>query len=158
MGVDSFYFQGLWILSTARRISGRAYDQRVSDERGLRQALPASRSGCKSCWGVASLLFFVSVLKQMTWCNRWLLLFGCTFICTFVFLIMTFVIDHSNLHTAVSLTTVWLRVVLENDMKRGLLGLPWASWGLLRLAGPTSLIIEILFVISFKLLSETQTK
>ena len=29
----------------------------------------------------------------------------------------------SNLHTAVSLTTVWLK----NNMKRGLLGLPWAS-------------------------------
>ena len=70
---------------------------------------------------------------------------------------MMFVIDHSNLHTAVLLTTVWLRVVLKIDMKRYRSG---TSLGLLRHAEACwtyTALIEILFFISFKRLSETQT-
>ena len=52
--------------------------------------------------------------------------------------LMMFVIDHSNLHTAVLLTTVWLRVVLKIDMKRyrqawDFFGPPEACRGLLDL-------------------------
>ena len=71
--------------------------------------------------------------------------------------LMMFVIDHSNLHTAVLLTTVWLRVVLKIDMKRYRSG---TSLGLLRHAEACwtyTALIEILFFISFKRLSETQT-
>ena len=84
---------------------------------------------------------------------------------------MMFVIDHSNLHTADSLTIVWLRVVLKIDMKRYRQALavndfsrdtdrPGTSLGLLRHAEACwtyTALIEILFFISFKRLSETQT-
>ena len=72
--------------------------------------------------------------------------------------LMMFVIDHSNLHTAVLLTTVWLRVVLKIDMKRYRQALevndfsrdtnrPGTSLGLLRPAGPTLLSLRYYFLL-----------